>query len=65
MSISAKVIDYFKSARQELKKVIWPNSKETTRYSLLVIGVSLAVAAFFGILDFVFNLGLTKLISRF
>lgn len=65
MNISVKVIDYFKSARLELKKVIWPSRQETTRYSLLVIGVSLAVAIFFGILDFIFNLGLTELISRF
>ncbi len=64
MSITNKVAEYFRTSQIELKKVVWPSKKETTRYSLIVIGMSLGVAIFFGILDFVFNLGLTKLISR-
>lgn len=64
MSITTKVVEYFRTSQIELKKVVWPSKKETTRYSLIVIGMSLGVAIFFGILDFVFNLGLTKLISR-
>jgi len=63
MSIGAKIADYFKTAQVELKKVIWPTKKETTNYSLAVIGVSLGVAIFFGILDIIFNLGFEKLIS--
>lgn len=64
MSILNKVTEYFRTSQIELKKVVWPSKKETTRYSLIVIGMSLSVAVFFGILDFIFNLGLTKLISR-
>ncbi len=64
MNITNKVTEYFRTSQIELKKVVWPSKKETTRYSLIVIGMSLGVAIFFGILDFVFNLGLTKLISR-
>lgn len=64
MNILNKVAEYFRTSQVELKKVVWPSKKETTRYSLIVIGMSLGVAIFFGILDFIFNLGLTKLISR-
>ncbi|HBV58270.1 MAG TPA: preprotein translocase subunit SecE [Candidatus Magasanikbacteria bacterium] len=64
MNILNKITEYFRTSKIELKKVVWPSKKETTRYSLIVIGMSLSVAVFFGILDFIFNLGLTKLISR-
>ncbi|MBI5731882.1 MAG: preprotein translocase subunit SecE [Candidatus Magasanikbacteria bacterium] len=63
MSIGAKIIDYFKTSKEELKKVSWPTKKETTHYSLIVVGLSLAVAVFFGVLDFIFNFGLEKMIS--
>lgn len=64
MNITNKVVEYFRTSQIELKKVIWPSKKETTRYSILVIGMSLVVAVFFGILDYIFNLGLTQFISR-
>ncbi len=54
---------YFQEARVELKKVIWPTKQETVHSTMLVIGISLAVAVFLGALDFVFNLGLEKLIQ--
>lgn len=41
-----------------MKKVTWPTKKETYNYTILVIGISLAVAVFLGALDFIFNLGL-------
>ena len=41
-----------------MKKVTWPTKKETYNYTLLVIGISLAIAAFLGVLDYIFNFGL-------
>jgi preprotein translocase SecE subunit len=46
---------YVRSSVAELKKVSWPNKDTTVRYSMLVIIVSIAVAAFFGALDFGFS----------
>jgi preprotein translocase subunit SecE len=43
---------YFKGAVQELKKVNWPTRKETTRYTLGVLGLSFAVAIILGLVDF-------------
>lgn len=51
MSFFTKIIEYFRSAKQELSKVTWPSREQTVRYSTLVIIVSLIVAGFFGMLD--------------
>lgn len=58
-----KAINYLKTSKTELKKVVWPTKKETTNYTLLVIGISLAVAIFLGVLDYIFTLGLELLIK--
>jgi len=51
-----KLANYIKASVEEMKKVTWPTKKETYNYTLLVIGLSLAVAAFLGALDYLFNL---------
>ncbi|TAL50474.1 preprotein translocase subunit SecE [Patescibacteria group bacterium] len=56
------LVRYFREARAELKKVTWPNRQMTTTYSLIVIGLCLILAAFFGGLDWVLNKGLEWLI---
>lgn len=62
-NFAQKIVSYFSESKQELSKVTWPNRKDTTRYSLMVIGISLAVGIFFFVLDWVFNQGLNALIS--
>lgn len=57
-----KLVNYLKESRSELKKVVWPTKKETTNYTLLVIGISLAVAAFIGIVDFLLDIGFKQII---
>lgn len=59
-----KLISYLKGARDELKKVIWPSKKETIKHTLMVIGVSLAVAIFLGAIDFIFSQGLDRLLRK-
>jgi len=51
-----KIKEYFKGAITEMKKVVWPTKKQTTTYTLIVIGMSIGVAVFFGILDYIFNI---------
>ena len=58
-----KFFSYFKEVLEEARKVTWPNQKTTTRYSVLVIVVCVAVGGFFAILDAVFNLGLGSLLK--
>ena len=56
-----KIITFLKEVKLEIKKINWPNRQETLRYTLIVIGISVAVAAFLGSLDLVF----TELLRRF
>ena len=58
-----KITEYFKGSISEMKKVVWPTKKQTTTYTLIVIGMSIGVAIFFGLLDYIFSLGLSKLIK--
>lgn len=50
-----KGIDFLREVRIELKRVTWPTRQQTIKYTLIVIGLSLAVAAFLGGLDFLFS----------
>ena len=61
-SISSKIISYFKEVRLEMKKVNWPSRQETTKYTLIVIGVSLVVAFYLGALDLLFSTLLDKFV---
>jgi len=61
MNFFTKITTFLKEVRLEIKKVNWPNKQETLRYTLIVVGVSLAVAVFLGALDFIFN----RLINTF
>jgi preprotein translocase SecE subunit len=58
-----KIKNFILETRQELRRVNWPTREETIRYTLFVIGFSLATAAFLGILDFGFLNILEKVIS--
>lgn len=59
----SKATNYIKSSIEEMKKVTWPTKKETENYTYLIICISLAVAAFLGILDYIFSLGFEILIK--
>jgi len=63
-SIPNKIVSFLKEVRLEMKKVNWPSRQETIQYTLIVIGVSVAVAIYLGGLDFLFSLLLNKLILR-
>lgn len=63
MSIFQKITRYLKESREELKKVVWPNKKEVTNLTLLVIFISLGVALFLGIIDWLLNLILSQFIK--
>ena len=58
------LVNYIKSAVEELKKVVWPTKKEAIAHTLLVIGISIVIAFFLGALDYIFNLGLEQLLQR-
>lgn len=58
-----KATSYFKESYEELKKVQWPNRKETIQYTLVVLGASLFLAVFLGAIDFGLNFVLELIVS--
>jgi len=48
------LINYFKETRAELRKVHWPSQQEARTLTLVVMGVTVAMAFFLGFLDFMF-----------
>jgi len=49
------ITNFLKEVRLEIKKVNWPTRKETIRYTLIVIFVSIVIAIYLGGLDFIFT----------
>jgi len=59
-----KLTTYIKESIEEMKKVTWPTKKETYHYTLLIIGISLIMALFLGILDFGFSEGIKAILFK-
>ncbi|PLX25673.1 preprotein translocase subunit SecE [Candidatus Parcubacteria bacterium] len=57
-----KLVNYLKGSREELAKVSWPNRETTVSHTVMVIGISIAVALFLGAVDYVLNKVLEVLI---
>jgi preprotein translocase subunit SecE len=55
--------NYVTESREELKKVTWPSRQEVVRDTMLVIGISVALGAFFGLVDFGLSKGLAALLA--
>ncbi|MDP2664286.1 MAG: preprotein translocase subunit SecE [bacterium] len=62
LTIPNKLVTFLKEVRIEMKKVNWPTREQTIKYTLTVIGVSLAVAIYLGGLDFLYTNLLNKLV---
>lgn len=54
---------FLKGSWQEFQHVNWPSRQETIRLVLIVVGISLVLAAFLGTLDFIFLTILQKIIA--
>lgn len=52
--IVARITEYFKDTRGEIRKVSWPTRPQATKLTLIVLAVTAVMAMFLGALDFVF-----------
>ena len=50
-----KVKTFFKEVYSELRKVNWLSLSEVVKYTLIVLAVTVVVAAFLGGLDYLFS----------
>lgn len=51
----SQITQFLKEAKAELLKVNWPSKNQTINYTLIVIGISIAIAIFLGGLDYFFE----------
>ncbi len=49
------LLTFFQESRAELRKVTWPTRQEVTNLTLAVLGMTIGIAAFLGIIDEVLN----------
>jgi preprotein translocase subunit SecE len=54
------MINFLRDVKGEMKHVNWPTRKQTMIYSILVVVISLFVAAYVGAFDYIF----TKIIEQ-
>jgi len=55
MTLTQKINIFFKEVYVELKRVSWLSRKEVLKYTLIVLGITLATAIFLGGLDYIFT----------
>ncbi|OGK21985.1 preprotein translocase subunit SecE [Candidatus Roizmanbacteria bacterium RIFCSPHIGHO2_01_FULL_39_8] len=55
---------FTKDIIEELKKVTWPSRKETIRLTVIVIGISLIIGLYIGIIDILLTKAL-EMVTKF
>lgn len=63
MTFTDKTAQYLKGSYAEIKNITWPTRAEIKQHTILVIAISVAVALFLGLCDYVLNFGLQQLIT--
>lgn len=61
MDIFNKTVNFLKEVLVESRKVNWPTAQQVWQYTLIVVGISVVLAAFLGGVDFAF----TRLLDKF
>lgn len=56
-----KLFTFLKEVQLEMKRVNWPTRQQVIQNTILVLAISIAVAIFLGMLDFIF----VSLLERF
>jgi preprotein translocase subunit SecE len=59
-----RLFEYLNQSRSELSKVVWPSRRQAARLTGLVIGFSIALALFIGLMDTIFSSVLQKIILK-
>ena len=58
----SKLSNYISETKEEMKHVSWPTRRQTFLFTMLVIFISVIVAAYLGLFDYLFSLGLKNII---
>jgi preprotein translocase subunit SecE len=57
------LVRYLRDTRAEMRKVHWPTRQEAESLTKIVLAVTVSMAAFMGLLDYLFSLELGGLIN--
>lgn len=57
------IIQYLKDTRGELRHVAWPTQSQTIVYTVIIAGISIFVALYLGLFDYIFTSGLGKVLD--
>jgi preprotein translocase SecE subunit len=58
------ITQYLKDTRTELRHVAWPTRTQTIIYTVLVAAISVGVALYLGLFDFLFTTGLAHVVNN-
>ncbi len=56
------LVTYLRNTRAELRKVHWPTREEAKNLTKIVLAVTISMAAFMGLLDYLFSVQLRGLV---
>lgn len=59
----AGIGQYLKETQGELRHVAWPTQLQTIVYTILVAAISVGIALYLGLFDFLFTTGLKQVIN--
>jgi len=54
------LITYLRHVREEFTHIVWPSRQTAIAHTLVVIGIAAATALLIGVLDYVFNLAVSR-----
>ncbi len=57
------IMSYINESLEELRQVRWPTRQQAVRFSSVVIGFTFMCAIAFGLIDFVFSVGLKAILT--
>ena len=57
------LISYFKHVREEFSHIVWPSTRLAAGHTFVVIFIAAAIVVIVGILDYVFGLGVSRIIG--
>ncbi|OQA42614.1 MAG: preprotein translocase subunit SecE [Chloroflexi bacterium ADurb.Bin325] len=61
--ITDRIAEYLRDTRGELRKVSWPTRQQTINLTLIVLAVTVVMAAFLGTVDFLFATLISLIVS--
>jgi preprotein translocase subunit SecE len=62
-NLSSDTVQFAKDIESETKRITWPSRNETIKSTLAVIVISGVFAAFLGLVDYIFSIGIKFLLS--